>query len=130
MNREKGHYWVKTEDGDWIVGYYNEVWFLGGSWQYFRDSDLGEIVEKRIPTPDEGPIGLPFKVTAENGGKYLLNGEFTENIEVDNPDFCGCGDCDYCEMEPEQEESYIRKVTVSWPTIKDIYNKIVEYYSK
>lgn len=58
----------------------------------------------------EGLILLPDRLTAENGAKALLIGEF---IEI-------CHDVKHTKI----------PVTVSWTTIKDIYKKIVEHYGK
>ncbi len=70
-------------------------------------------------------VVLPSKLTAENGAKALLIGEFHEIIKIDNPAHCGCGECDYCAEFPESEETIEHKVPVSWDTIKSIYNMIV-----
>jgi len=59
---------------------------------------------------------MPRVLTAENGGKALLIGEFFEEHE-----------CSYYDADGELVE-YTEKVTVSWSTIKDIYAKIVSHY--
>lgn len=51
---------------------------------------------------------LPKSLTAENGAKQLLMGEFIENIEL--------------------KPNHILKHQVSWTTIKDIYKKVVEHF--
>lgn len=69
-------------------------------------------------------VVLPEKLTAENGAKYLLLGKFSETVEltcsecyIDNDDDCDvCGGAGY----------YEQKVIVSWGTIKDIYDAIVD----
>jgi len=71
---------------------------------------------------------LPVELTAENGAKGLLMGEFFEEIELDNTDYCGCGECDCCVEGLGEDEAYTQKVPVSWTTIKEIYAKIVVYY--
>ncbi len=71
---------------------------------------------------------LPKKLTAENGAKGLLVGEFFETIEVQNEGYCGCGKCDFCKEFPDETETITQQVPVSWSTIKDIYDKIVIYY--
>lgn len=71
---------------------------------------------------------MPRSLTAENGAKALLMGEFFEEIEVRNPLYCGCGDCDMCNDFPDEYEFVTQKVPVSWDTIKSIYAKIVSYY--
>jgi len=58
---------------------------------------------------------MPLSLTAENGAKALLIGEFKEKTEY----------TDY-----ESGDDLIFVSTVSWTTIKDIYKKIVEHYTK
>ena len=59
---------------------------------------------------------MPRILTAENGAKALLMGEFFEEHE-----------CSYYDADDELVE-YTEKVPVSWSTIKDIYAKIVSHY--
>lgn len=59
---------------------------------------------------NEGLILLPKSLTAENGAKSLLMGEFIENIQV--------------------RTNWTVKHATSWNIIKDIYKKIVEHYGK
>lgn len=75
-------------------------------------------------------VVMPRSLTAENGAKALLIGEFFEEIEVSNEEYCGCGKCDYCiEIQDENAtETLIQKVPVSWDTIKKIYDKVVSHY--
>lgn len=56
---------------------------------------------------------MPCRLTAENGAKALLIGEFFEYTEVHNED---------------GTESTIQKTPVSWDTIKEIYITIVDHY--
>lgn len=73
---------------------------------------------------------MPRNLTAENGAKALLNGEFKESIDVANDEYCGCGNCDFChDFKDEDFPQFIKRdVVVSWSTIKKIYKKIVEHY--
>ncbi|WP_159522801.1 hypothetical protein [Sunxiuqinia indica] len=75
-------------------------------------------------------VVMPRSLTAENGAKALLIGEFFEEIEVPNEEYCGCGECDYCiEIQDEDAtETVIQKVPVSWDTVKRIYEKVVTHY--
>jgi polyferredoxin len=75
-------------------------------------------------------ITLPSRLTAENGAKALLIGEFFEEIEVRNEEYCGCGECGYCidVQDEDATETIIQRVPVSWSTIKDIYNKIASHH--
>lgn len=71
---------------------------------------------------------MPLSLTAENGAKSLLSGEFFETIEINNEEYCGCNECDYCIEFPDIEQIVKIKIPVSWSTIKDIYAKIVSHY--
>lgn len=71
---------------------------------------------------------LPSRLTAENGAKALLMGEFYETREVDNLAYCDCEECAYCIAREGEPETIIEKIPVSWDTIKAIYAKIVEHY--
>ena len=69
---------------------------------------------------------MPFELTAENGAKYAMIGEFKESIELRNPEFCGCGECHFCFDFPDEPEYLVIEVPVSWSTIKSIYERLVE----
>ena len=90
------------------------------------DSNYAEWLESLIV---ESSL-MPNSLTAENGAKALLCGEFDQSVEVSNPEYCGCGKCDFCLEFPETDESYIVKTPVTWVMIKDIYSTIVQHYSK
>jgi hypothetical protein len=81
----------------------------------------------QIPTLSKTAV-MPRSLTAENGAKGLLLGEFFETVEVNNEDYCGCGECDFCDMYPDAEPTIQHKVPISWSTIKEIYNTIVAHY--
>jgi len=59
---------------------------------------------------------MPRSLTAENGAKALLIGEFFEEHE-----------CSYYDADGELVE-YTEKVPVSWDNIKEIYKKVVAHY--
>lgn len=75
-------------------------------------------------------VMMPRELTAENGAKELLSGEFYSEIVVDCPD-CGISEfddsedmeCDYC----HGAGTVTQRVPVSWTTIKAIYAKAVEH---
>lgn len=71
---------------------------------------------------------MPKTLSAENGAKALLIGEFSESIHIPNPDYCGCGQCDFCIERPDESETREIQVPVSWTTIKRIYQRIVQTY--
>ena len=61
-------------------------------------------------------VVMPRRLTAENGAKALLMGEFFEEHE-----------CSYYDADGQLVE-YTEKVPVSWDTIKEIYKKVVAHY--
>jgi len=70
-------------------------------------------------------VMMPRELTAENGAKAALIGEFTINF----PLACCCGggaeNCDVCGGAGE----YIQPVNVPWTTIKSIYKAAVKHFS-
>ena len=73
-------------------------------------------------------VQMPRELTADNGAKKLLIGEFFVEVELHNLDYCGCGECDYCIDYPDETEVKVHKFPVPWTTIKEIYRKVVGYY--
>jgi hypothetical protein len=69
---------------------------------------------------------MPRELTAENGAKALMMGEFFETIQVANPDYCDDETSPY----NEEPETLSDKVTISWTSIKGIYKKAVEHFAK
>lgn len=65
---------------------------------------------------------MPETLTAENGAKALLIGEFFEVIQSENEDSGESGLND--------EEFLSRKVPISWTNIKSIYKKIRTHFIK
>lgn len=73
-----------------------------------NDQLAGLVIKKKqcnLKISDIDTVTLPRKLTAENGAKTLLCGEFTHEIEIDEVAF---------------------PVTVPWTSIKRIYDKIVD----
>lgn len=77
-------------------------------------------------------ILMPKELTAENGAKSLLIGEFHETVSVQCEGCNGTGwldegccehICEYCTGAGD----YALKVTVGWTTIKEIYAMYVKY---
>lgn len=76
---------------------------------------------------------MPKELTAENGAKALLIGEFKETIKLECPECEGTGDgeepddgkCIIC----DGHRTYGQAVDVSWTTIKTIYAMAVEHLS-
>jgi DnaJ-class molecular chaperone len=78
-------------------------------------------------------IMMPTSLTAENGAKGLLSGEFSETVIIQCEE-CeghgileGQGSDDVC-SECDGAGDYALKVPIAWTTIKDIYAKVVEHF--
>lgn len=72
-----------------------------------------------------GYVMVPMRLTAENGAKGALSGEFSETKFV-NCSECFCDDeCETCDGSGRIEIT----VPVSWTTIKEIWAKGVEHFA-
>jgi hypothetical protein len=79
-------------------------------------------------TTKDALVRLPRRLSAENGAKALLLGEFAEREWVDCPECAEKGaspDCESC----KGKGSVPLDVPISWTTIEAIYNKIVEHFA-
>ncbi|EHM0472217.1 ead/Ea22-like family protein [Escherichia coli] len=85
---------------------------------------LNELSGNSPVTPD-GWVIVPKKLTAENGAKGVLSGEFSETTFISCPECFGDDDCETCDGSGRIEI----KVPVSWTTIKTIWAKGCEYFS-
>lgn len=72
----------------------------------------------------EGAVRLPSRLTAENGAKALLIGEFNETIDCICPNCLGDEEKEGCFVCNGVGTTEVR-VPVQWETIKQIYAKIV-----
>ena len=92
----------------------------------FSDLKSGEPVfsSPQPATIPEGYAILPMELTAENGARALMMGEFSESVEVDCCECFGDG-CDEC----EGRGSSIIEVTVGWDTIKHIWRKAANHFA-
>lgn len=87
---------------------------------------LGPMPESNKPTIPEGYCLMPRRLTAENGAKALLLGEFKlevtrecpECLELDEP----ADGCEICDGEGE----YAQRHTIPWDMIKFIYSEAVK----
>ena len=79
---------------------------------------------------------VPRTLTAENGAKAALSGEFYETLEVDNPEWCECDDCDWCETQAycpddaKAKPTMTIQIPVSWTNIKKIWAKAVKHFDR
>lgn len=69
----------------------------------------------------DGYVLMPLKLTAENGAKYALSGEFHVLHRVTCHE-CGGEGCSDCDDDGWLEE----KIMIGWDDIKDIYHAAVE----
>ncbi|HAL7348213.1 TPA: ead/Ea22-like family protein [Escherichia coli] len=77
------------------------------------------------PVTPDGWVIVPKKLTAENGAKGVLSGEFSETTFISCPECFGDDDCETCDGSGRIEI----KVPVSWTTIKTIWDKGCEHFS-
>nr|WP_239660267.1 MULTISPECIES: DUF550 domain-containing protein [Klebsiella] len=77
------------------------------------------------PVIPDGYVMVPMRLTAENGAKGALSGEFSETQFVNCPECFGDDECETCDGSGRVEI----KVPVSWTTIKAIWVKGVEHFA-
>lgn len=77
------------------------------------------------PAIPDGYVMVPMRLTAENGAKGVLSGEFSETQFVNCPECFGDDECETCDGSGRIEI----KVPVSWTTIKEIWIKGVEHFA-
>lgn len=73
----------------------------------------------------EGYVMVPMRLTAENGAKGALSGEFSETKFVNCPECFGDDECETCDGSGRIEIT----VPVTWTTIKEIWAKGVEHFA-
>lgn len=73
---------------------------------------------------------MPKELTAENGAKHLLNGEFKEKAVITCFTCQGMPTDDYGDVCEDcgGAGDYAVDVPVTWTTIKDIYKKVYEHF--
>lgn len=82
----------------------------------------------RTTVVPEGFLLMPGQITAENGAKGLMLGEFKVEHQATCPD-CQEGDADpECEI-CQGEVQYTQLVTVPWDTVKEMYARAVKHLS-
>ncbi|KFC86064.1 hypothetical protein [Hafnia alvei] len=111
---------------------------FGNDAQLEYSTTLSEIAEgirslhpasaQPVSEPYKLPSGyalVPCKLTAENGAKSCMIGEFTEQTEISCPECFGDDECETCDGSGMIEVT----VPVSWTTIKDIWAKGIEHFA-
>lgn len=77
------------------------------------------------PVIPDGYVLVPMRLTAENGAKGALSGEFSETKFVNCPECFGDDECETCDGSGRIEIT----VPVTWTTIKEIWSKGVEHFA-
>lgn len=98
------------------VGAKNAAWL---AWQA-----RAELAGNSPVIPD-GYVMVPMRLTAENGAKGVLSGEFSETNFVNCPECFGDDECETCDGRGRIEIT----VPVTWTTIKEIWVKGVEHFA-
>ncbi|MDA6694386.1 hypothetical protein OSL25_24770 [Escherichia coli] len=88
-----------------------------------QDAEPNFDINGNSPVTPDGWVIVPKKLTAENGAKGVLSGEFSETTFISCPECFGDDDCETCDGSGRIEI----KVPVSWTTIKTIWAKGCEY---
>ncbi|MBN6238166.1 hypothetical protein JZM14_13860 [Escherichia coli] len=84
-----------------------------------------DLVNGNSPVTPDGWVMVPKRLTAENGAKGALSGEFSETTFISCLECFGDDDCDTCDGSGRIEI----KVPVTWSTIKSIWDKGIEYFA-
>lgn len=77
------------------------------------------------PVIPDGYVMVPMRLTAENGAKGALAGEFSETKFVNCSECFGDDECETCDGSGRIEVT----VPVSWTNIKEIWAKGVEHFA-
>lgn len=90
-----------------------------------QDAEPNFDVNGNSPVTPDGWVMVPKRLTAENGAKGALSGEFSETTFISCLECFGDDDCDTCDGSGRIEI----KVPVTWSTIKSIWDKGIEYFA-
>jgi hypothetical protein len=93
---------------------------------YSMSDYLDDVTKEAKKAPVDALVRLPRTLTAENGAKALLIGEFYETAQISCPECAGdedWGPCHSC----NNHGVINQRVTIEWTTIKEIYKRIVEH---
>lgn len=99
-----------------VSGRKGVVWHNGAP-----EDDTAIYTAPPVPAVPDGYCVMPLTLTAANGAKGALSGEFKVSRTVRCHE-CGGEGCDDCGDAGEFEE----ETTVPWETIKDIYRAAVD----
>ncbi|WP_263528251.1 hypothetical protein [Klebsiella variicola] len=90
-----------------------------------RIEEFKALIAQPAPVVPDGYVMVPMRLTAENGAKGALSGEFSETKFVNCPECFGDDECETCDGNGRIEIT----VPVTWTTIKEIWAKGVEHFS-
>ncbi len=106
-----------------------------GDWLFDDPIELAKAIRKgpdmlpaepgNSPAIPDGYALVPIRLTAENGAKELLSGEFSETKFISCPECFGDDECETCDGSGRIEIT----VPVSWTTIKEIWAKGVAHFA-
>ncbi|HGF2716423.1 DUF550 domain-containing protein [Escherichia coli] len=114
---------LNNEEAEIFADGYNAA-VLHGAKPVSQTYKLNKLSGNSPVTPD-GWVMVPKKLTAENGAKGVLSGEFSETTFISCPECFGDDDCDTCDGSGRIEI----KVPVTWTTIKSIWDKGIAHFA-
>ncbi|HAV8888687.1 TPA: hypothetical protein JLE41_002030 [Escherichia coli] len=109
---QKAVQWLQAFDGNRVQ-------------EYVKLERLQNALSGNSPVTPDGWVMVPKRLTAENGAKGALFGEFSETTFISCLECFGDDDCDTCDGSGRIEI----KVPVTWSTIKSIWDKGIEYFA-
>ncbi|EDF4735319.1 hypothetical protein GB543_19865 [Salmonella enterica] len=114
----------------WIIWCHRAAMLQAGNFRENKDSSTNNFRETsetstNSPVTPDGWVMVPKKLTAENGAKGVLSGEFSETTFISCPECFGDDDCDTCDGSGRIEI----KVPVTWTTIKSIWDKGIAHFA-
>ncbi|CAM7559787.1 Eaa1 [Klebsiella pneumoniae] len=124
VNKQRS--WPEPKDGEPRL-HINEQPALTGNFPIIgidQASGPDRTVEVSYVAPP-GYVMVPMRLTAENGAKGALSGEFSETKFVNCSECFGDDECETCDGSGRIEIT----VPVSWTTIKEIWAKGVEHFA-
>ncbi|WP_282808812.1 hypothetical protein [Klebsiella pneumoniae] len=96
------------------------------AWSAMPRAALKSILQPgNSPVIPDGYVMVPMRLTAENGAKGALSGEFSETKFVNCPECFGDDECETCDGSGTIEIT----VPVTWTTIKEIWAKGMEHFA-
>lgn len=113
-----------TDFGDYLISATAPINAQQNEPQNIPENIPAQLVSEPYKLP-QGYALVPCKLTAENGAKSCMIGEFTEQTEISCHECFGDDECETCDGSGVIEVT----VPVSWTTIKDIWAKGIEHFA-